>query len=251
LGEAQQVSHEARLRFPKDPELQFREGNLAHAQGRLPDAVAAYRAALRNDDQRHFSSIDPGIFGHKARHNLALVYHELGRGDLAEFQQRSVRRERPGFRPGAVALAQSLISRCKLTAAELEIEKMSRLPILQSEASLLAAELADAAGNVDKARQRFEDLVKRFPDRRDVHESRCKFYFQRASAGEAEAALCELLERFPADGAAWHNLGTIYLTQRRVGEAIGALRQSLRFRPDSPATRRQLDDLLAVESAHV
>jgi tetratricopeptide (TPR) repeat protein len=244
LDEAQQFSQEARQRFPKDPELHFREGNLAHAQGRLLDAVAAYRIALRNDDQRHFSSIDPGITGHKARHNLALVYQELGRDDLAELHWRLVQEERPGFKPSAVALVQSLISQCKLSSAALGIENLGKQPELEVESRLLTAELADRAGRVDEAMHRFEELVTRFPDRRDVHEARCKFLFQRASARETEVALRELLDRFPADGAAWHNLANIYLTQRRLGEAVGALQQSLHVRPNSPATRRQLEDLL-------
>jgi predicted Zn-dependent protease len=155
-----------------------------------------------------------------------------------------VQEERPGFKPSAVALVQSLISQCKLSSAALGIENLGKQPELEVESRLLTAELADRAGRVDEAMHRFEELVTRFPDRRDVHEARCKFLFQRASARETEVALRELLDRFPADGAAWHNLANIYLTQRRLGEAVGALQQSLHVRPNSPATRRQLEDLL-------
>ena len=244
FDEAQAVSHEARLKFPKDPELHFREGNLAHAQGRLLDAVAAYRVALRNDDQRHFSSIDPGIAGHKARHNLALVYQELDRNDLAELQWRMAKHERPMFKPAAVALTQSLIAQKKLSAAATEIERLALKPELEAEAQLLTAELAEQEGRVDDARHRLEELVRRFPSRRDVHEARCKLLFQRASATEAEVALRQLLEQFPSDGAGWHNLANIYLTQGRRGEAIGALQKSLHVRPDSEATKRRLAELL-------
>ena len=250
FDEAQQVSQEARHKFPKDPELHFREGNLAHAQGRLLDAVAAYRVALRNDDERHFSSVDPGICGHKARHNLALVLQELGRNDLAELQWRLARHERPRFRPAAVATAQTLIAQRKLTAAAAEIQNLATDPKLEADAELLTAELAETSGRLEEARLRLDDLVTRYPDRRDVHDARCKLLFHRGGPGEAELALRALLERFPTDGAGWHNLANVFLVQGRVGEAIGALKQSLHLRPDAPATKRQLAELLAQEGGH-
>ncbi|MCH8990838.1 MAG: tetratricopeptide repeat protein, partial [Acidobacteria bacterium] len=85
---AWQYCQQGRKLYPKDPELLFREGMLSHHFGRLEEAVRSYQAANQDTDQRHFSSIDRGITSHKARHNLAIVYHDMDRPDLAESQWR-------------------------------------------------------------------------------------------------------------------------------------------------------------------
>lgn len=67
--------------FAADPELLFLRGTLAHRLGRRELAAEAYRGALANRDQRHFSSIDPGVLGYKARHNRAFLFEH---GDPCE-----------------------------------------------------------------------------------------------------------------------------------------------------------------------
>ena len=249
-AEAQSVSQDARSRFPKDPELHFREGILAHSQGRLLDAANAYVVAINNDDQRHFSSIDPGISGHKARHNLALVYQEMKRHDLAEFQWRLAKEERARFRPGLVALAQSLMREGRLAAAATEIEQLAEDTEFEAEAGVLTAELQEREGQKEQAREQLDALANRFHDRWDVHEARCRFLFHQGSPLEAEAALSLMVQRFPEDGAAWQNLASIQLAQGKSSDAILALRRSLQVRPHATQTRRQLEQLLVEESRH-
>ena len=96
--------------FPKDIELHFRQGMVLHQLGRLEESVGAYQAALRKDDETHFSSVHDGIGSFKARHNLALVYGELGRPGLQELQWRLALEARPSFQPAMVGLGQLLSS---------------------------------------------------------------------------------------------------------------------------------------------
>lgn len=49
---------------------------------RLAAAAATYERLLTLQTEWHFSSLDAGIAGNKARHNLALVYEEMGMLDL-------------------------------------------------------------------------------------------------------------------------------------------------------------------------
>jgi GT2 family glycosyltransferase len=53
--------------FPEDVELRFRQGILLQQRGQLAEAVKAYRTVLERNGERHFSSIDRGIRGFKAR----------------------------------------------------------------------------------------------------------------------------------------------------------------------------------------
>ncbi len=64
--------------FPQDVELRFREGVVLHELGRLEEAAQAYRTVLAVREGRHFTSIDLGLTGFKARQNLAVVYTDLG-----------------------------------------------------------------------------------------------------------------------------------------------------------------------------
>ena len=247
FSEAESVLTQGLSHYSKDPELRFRQGHVACSQGKFLEALLAYRQALRNEDTRHFSSIDPGIYGYKARHNLALVYQELSRIDLAEFHWQLVRQEQPEFKPSLCALARSLILQQKPTSAALCIEQLAKQPGSEVEAGILQAELAECNDMQFDAQQRLEELAARYGTRHDVLEARCKFLFHRSSPVAAEAALKLMVERFPRDGAAWNNLASIYLTQGRRTEAISALKQSLAVRPGAEGTQQRLAELLSRE----
>ena len=88
--EAWQVCRGGLSRFPNDPELLFRQGMLAHEAGRLREAAEAYRMTLAKRGGRYFASVDQGILGCKARHNLACVYADMNCPDLAEIQWRRI-----------------------------------------------------------------------------------------------------------------------------------------------------------------
>ena len=89
--------------FPDDPEIRFRGAVLAHQQGRRELAIQRYAELLRlgppgsSGSARCFSSRDTGVAGHKARHNMAIVYSELERWDQAELQWRSALADAPDF----------------------------------------------------------------------------------------------------------------------------------------------------------
>src|SRR5207249_674388 len=64
--------------FAGDPELQFHRARLLHCRGRLDEAARAYHDLLGCRVEAHFTSVNEGISGHLARHNLAIVYQDMG-----------------------------------------------------------------------------------------------------------------------------------------------------------------------------
>jgi tetratricopeptide (TPR) repeat protein len=105
---------------PGDPELEFRRGMVLHELGQLRQAETAYLAALSGSSQRYLASVDRGVSGYKARHNLALVYGDLGDWSAAEGQWRQVVAELPDYAPGWRGLGESLARQGRLDeAAEL------------------------------------------------------------------------------------------------------------------------------------
>lgn len=237
--EAWHVCRASRRLFPKDPELCFREGSLAHQSKRLDEAVEAFRAALKNDDERHFTSIDRGVVGYKARHNLALVYDDMGRHDLAELQWRLVLDEVPKYAVGQRALVETMLRQRRTVSAEVAIERQLRDPNQRYTGLLLHAELSERRRDLVSARRSLESAIQEFPDSIEPLEALCKSLFDQGDLHAAEQSLSELARRLPEDGSAHHNLGSIYMRTGRLAEAERSCRESLRRRPDSAITHLQ------------
>lgn len=103
--------------FPDDVELLFRKGILSHSMGRHDEAEKSYLAAIQCRSSQHFASVDPAVASYKARHNLALVYQDMGRPDLAEVQLRIALGQRPEFTPSGDLLLEVLSDRSHAQAA--------------------------------------------------------------------------------------------------------------------------------------
>lgn len=246
--EAWQACQEGRGHYPDDTELLFREGVLHHHFGRLNEAKEAYLAILSHRDPRHFASIDRGIAGFKTRHNLALVYEELGELGLAERQWRQVVADMPTYRTGWHALGELLIRQRNLDAAEqlgrrLVEDSDVREPICQ-EGRLLLGRVAAVRGDLVRARSLFQQALERSPnDVRTLH-ALCRFLFEYGDPTEAEEPLTKLTNLEPSDGATYHNLGIVWMRRGRIGDAIEAFQESLQHRPDSTSTRLLLAQAL-------
>ena len=118
-GHARRVCREGLDLYPDDPELLFLEGRLAHAAGLLDEAEQAYLKILTSSTSDRFSSVDPGISSYKARHNLGLVYVDMGRSDLAEVQWRNAVGETRSFEPSRHALVETLVHQHRVISASI------------------------------------------------------------------------------------------------------------------------------------
>lgn len=241
--EAREVCDQGLSLFPKDSELNFRCGIVAQQQKRFDDAIQAYRAALRGDEERHFSSMDRGIAGFKARHNLALVLEELDRYDLAEIQWRSAVAEMPSYRLGWRGLGETLIRQRKFTTAEVLSEHLERHPDLNAESILLRLEVAQARGDVAAARNASEEAALNHPFDEYLLRARAQFLFEQGDLVSAESVLNTLTEQCPGDAAAWHNLGLALVHSKRFKRAEEVFRRSLELRPGYKQTEEQLQSI--------
>jgi len=113
---AWQTCQRGRALFPRNATLLFHEGLLLHEAGRSADAVRAFQAVLTVQDDAHYSAADPDVRGWKARQNLALLYTELGRPDLAEAEWRWIVAESPDYLPAQQGLHDALRRQGKAVA---------------------------------------------------------------------------------------------------------------------------------------
>jgi glycosyltransferase involved in cell wall biosynthesis len=118
--EASDVCRQGLTLFPHDAELLFRHGLLCHHRGLLEEAERAYLSIFDIREDRQFSSVDRGITGFKTRHNLAQVYRDMNRLDLAEVQWRHAVDAAPSFKPSRKYLIDYLRQQGRLFTAEVE-----------------------------------------------------------------------------------------------------------------------------------
>jgi hypothetical protein len=88
-----------------DTELLFRQGVLYRRSGEPGRAMASWERVLRLRRPEKFSSLDPGIYGHLTRRNLASLAEERGDRPGAERLWAEVLAECPGDRVAAAARA--------------------------------------------------------------------------------------------------------------------------------------------------
>lgn len=235
LGEAQATCREGLGLFPGDAELRFREGVLLHDLGRPGEAARAYLDVLENREERHFTSIDRGLKGFKARQNLAVAYADAGDLARSERQWRQVVRDEPRYRPGWRGLGDVLLRRGKAEEARALSDQLSADDTLRAEGRMLRARVALAGGDLAAARAELEAAAAERPGDLDVLRAACEFLYEHGTPEEAGRALQDLAQRDPRDASALHNLGTTLLRAKRYGAAASAFRQALRLRPHAPA----------------
>ncbi len=238
--EALKTCRAGRSLFPLDSELRFREGVLLHELSRLEEAIRAYHDVIETREERHFSSVDRGLAGFKARQNLAVVYGEMGRLDAAEQEWRAVVSEMPAYRVGWRGLVDILLRRGRLEEARALADKLEKGAALRLEAFLLRSRVAMAVGDVVAARQELEQALALSPDDHETMRLQCHFLFEHGTPSESEFALRRLIGRDPEDASAHHNLGTLLLRNKRFKDATIVFREALRLRPENLATHLHL-----------
>jgi tetratricopeptide (TPR) repeat protein len=240
IREALSVCREGVKFFEHDLELRFREGILLHKNGELLPAVESYRRVLEVQESRHFTSVDPSIGNVKARHNLALVYEELGRFDLAEMQWRLALEASEDFMPAYRALFGVLLKQRKFVTCARLIHNWCAKAQVADMAELLEAEFMAAKGDIEPAHQKYRSLMQRWPEDWQVLQSASQFLFQYGDPHETQAVLRCLIGIKSDDAAAFYNLAQVCRQLDQLEEAKSAIQESSRLRPGNASAQEIL-----------
>jgi len=248
--EAGAICLEGRRLFPADPELMFRQAMILHHLSRHADAERIYIQLLCQGPRREgFSSRDPSICNVKARHNLAVLYADLGQLSLAELQWRKLLALEPANHSAFQSLGQVLLKQGKLCAVRALADQARLSPALSISSQLLHSKIALELGDRDLAVELCEAALEAAPGDVDILEQLCRLRFEAGDAAATESNLRVLLQHDPFNAAAHHNLGVVYFQLQRFPEAISHLRESIGLRPNSDSTRRQLERALEALNA--
>jgi len=238
--------------YSDDKELLFHCAMLHHRFGRLKEAEQIYLRVLNNPEEWHFTSIDQDLAGYKARHNLALVYEEMGDLRRAEGEWRRIVGDKPGYPSGWKGLAHCLLTQGRLEEVRQVAERLQADSTLAATGFLVAAQLCLATAAPDQARRELEKAEASAPHDPDVLREQCRFLFENVDPALAVDRLEILAGLAPDDPSVHHNRAVAYLRVGRVAEAVGACRRSITLRPDSGSTHILLAqaEKAAAESGH-
>ena len=212
-----------RRHYPDDTELLFQEALVRRELGDPAGAEACLLRLLTTHEGPHFASVDAGLRGHKARHNLAVLYREQGRHAEAEEQWRAAVGDNPDYTPAWLALGELYLAggrwqELEETARELEASEQ-RSPL---EGAVLRARGCLARREFGEARRLLTEVVGRW-----AGEVRPRALLTHALLQEgkdlpaAEEALRALLAIAPDHAEARHNLALLLQRQGRTVEAAG------------------------------
>ncbi|MFO1045208.1 MAG: glycosyltransferase [Planctomycetaceae bacterium] len=230
FAKASMACQRGREQFPEDQELLFRHAMLAHESGCLDEAVSLYHQVLTPRTDRHFLSIDVGLSGYKTRHNLALVYEELGQSELAESQWRTILRDQPDYVPARVGLVEALVRQNRFEAASHEIESLFANDKSASEAHRMRARLAEVQHGIDAAAQALRLAIPQCPDDPELFRDFARHLHTLGQFESALAALDQLTHLLPEDASAWHNRGVILGLLDRTDESEMAFSRAASLR---------------------
>ncbi len=233
--DAQRRCWEGLGRYPDDPELLFLSGTLAQRFDQLVEAEEAYTRILQRNRTRHFSSLDPGIVGHKCRQNLAVVLERMGRWEEAESYWRAIHADMPGYLDGWRGLVDNLLHQNKVQAVESLLAESDKTLIQGSAFAITRAQLAANNGEHGEAKAILHAAIKQIPDDIEAHHALCKLLFEAEDEGAEDALHC-LAELDPSNGSVEHNLGLISLRREDYGEALKHFDRSIELRPLSAPT---------------
>jgi GT2 family glycosyltransferase/tetratricopeptide (TPR) repeat protein len=215
--EALAACRAGRTLYPDDAELLFDEGLLLREAGDLAGAEACLLRLLAAREGGHFASVDAGLRGYKARHNLAVVYHQQGRHAAAKGQWRAALDERPDFVPGWLGLGEACLQGRDWEELERVAQHLQGLPQGALEAALLRARGLLSRQEFGPARSLLEAVLAAHPEALAARILLSHALLQEGHDLEAaEQALRAILARDPGNREAQHNLAVLQ-RQRQQG----------------------------------
>jgi predicted Zn-dependent protease len=221
-----------------DPRALFDAGYVADAQNHPDDAVALYHRAIDADPKSFEAHISLGLLlarqgkTTEARPELALAAH-LDPGEVGPAAQARAWR----------ALAQIDRATDATEASNDLIEALKLSPETPTD-TLLAANLADQAGEYDEAEKAYRRVLAADPKSAPANAGIAHLLIARKQYSEAETFLRAALQQSPDDPALNAQLATV-LAEQDKAEALPLIQKLHDAHPDNAAITRMLAEILA------
>ncbi len=221
---------------PADARALFDRGYVADAQGQTADAASWYRKAIAADPKQFES-------------RLALGLILAGQGDAAGAREQlyaatslEPNPPNPAARAQAYrALAQVLRSSDPIGARDALLEALKLTPETPAD-TLLAAQIAEAAGDSDLAEQEYRKLLKEQPDSPDATAALAHLLIQHKRYPDAQALVSAALQQHPDDTALNAQMAVILNAQGKQADALSVLQKLHTLEPGNRDVAGMLAD---------
>jgi tetratricopeptide (TPR) repeat protein len=223
---------------PNDARALFDAGYVADALTRLDEAAGYYRRAVEADPKRF-----------EARLSLGLLLARQGKLAEARTELAAATTLDPG-EAGNAAKARAWRAMAQIdradnpTEASNDLLEALRLSPETPEDTLLAAELAEKAGQYDSAEAAYRRVLANDPTSAGANAGLAHLLIGRQQYPEAEKLLRAALEKNPDDPALTAQLATVLAAQDKA-EALPMLQKLHAAHPDDPAITRMLAEVLS------
>ena len=228
---------------PGDARALFDAGYVADAQNRLDDAAGLYRRA---------TTADPGSF--EAHLSLGLLLARQGKPAEARPELVAATTLDPGEAgPALKARAWRALAQIDrplpgspgdTTAASSDLLEALKLSPETPADTLLAASLADQAGQLDSAEAAYRRVLAKDPKSEPANSGLAHLLILKKQYPEAETMLRAALDKLPGDPALTAQLATVLAAQDKV-EALPLLQKLHAALPDDSAIANMLAQVLA------
>ncbi len=222
-------------RRPENARAHNNFGMALAKEGRVPEAIAQYEAALK---------IEPGD---QATHsNLGNALARAGRAREAIEQYRAALRIQPDFAPALYNLAKALFETGQYPQAVSEYEAVIRVqPDYADAYNGLGEALESTPGRSAEAIPRYEQALRLNPSLAQAHFNLGAAFFRERRGAEAAAEYEAALRLQPGFAEASDNLGVILCASGRVPEGIQRIEAALSLKPDDAKAHFDLGNALA------
>jgi tetratricopeptide (TPR) repeat protein len=216
----------------------FQDGTGSSRADKLP--VAQEQSARetpvgRERRPEYFASLDAGLRGVRARHNLAVLLREQGRDAEAEAEWQAAVAERPAFAPAWAGLGELYLARGRWDDLERAAAALAARPATATEAAVLRARGRLARKEFAAARGLLAEVIAADPRALGPRVILTHVLLQEgADPAEAERALRAVLDLDPRQAESWRNLALLFRHHGRLMDAIEACRAGRFHRPDEP-----------------
>jgi len=224
---------------PTDARALFDSGYIADAQARNDEAIALYRRALEADANN---------FG--AEVSLGLLLARTGKPEEARPELLNATKLDPGIL-GAESKARAWRALAQIDRATTDFAQASgdllqalKLSPETPEDTLLAASLADAAGDAALAEKSYRRVLNEKPDSVEATTGLAHILIQQKKYPEAEALLRPAHEKDPSNPALTAQLAAVLVAQDNA-DALPLLQGFHQKRPQDTAITRMLAKVLA------
>ncbi|HEY6355624.1 MAG TPA: tetratricopeptide repeat protein, partial [Burkholderiaceae bacterium] len=207
------------------------------------DQIAAQRPAFDAALAEYIAAQNVSLDMPGAQFNLAVVYQNTGRLDVAERHYLQVLKIDPDFTPARANLAQLYSSAARSADAERVLtEGLQRMPTIGELQYSLGLVLAEE-NRIDEAAAALTKAAKLLPERARVHYNLGLALQQLGRRQPAETALLQAQELDPSDPATCYALAIFYSQGQQYAQALPWAEKLLALDPANAQARQLVTEL--------